>query len=54
MDANETPNTDAYLEKYGYKFGMQDYPFITQLTMIFFAISWVVVWQKSKVKVPKN
>lgn len=51
IESNDHPDADGYLDSFDYKYKIQDYPFITQWSIIFFCISWVIIIYK--VKVPK-
>ena len=48
MESNDNPEIDGYLETLDYKFKIQDYPFITNLSIIFFIVSWILIAQKTK------
>lgn len=54
MESNEHPNTDGYLESFDYIFKIQDYPFITDWSIIFFCTSWILIVLKVREPKPKQ
>ena len=48
MDSNSIEGIDEYCESYGYKFKMDDFPYLSSTATMCFMFSWFLLWKYTK------